>query len=229
MSLQQSSRLALRNLLATVIKATAAPTGATLTAAGLLTRTDGGSFLTDRFSAGDEVLIGGFTGDNNGVAYITALPASTQLTLRLPEDTSRVWANQTSAGAISVVAGAPLGQADGNVKYVPTVGQPWWRESYKYGPETRQGLGQQQFRLRLQGLYQLGIFYPKNAGSHGLDGMTDAVSRVCSPGTELVYNTQKVTIYSCSPADGAQETEWASTLLSIRFQADMLVNSTVTP
>jgi hypothetical protein len=221
MKLHTNCRLALRTAIATVIKGqSVCPVTLAVDTAksGLLTRTDGGSFVADGFSAGDEVTLANFgISTNNGRRFITGLTASL---LELIPDVGGVegFLPETPAGVVTVTAGLPAGQSDDGVTFQPRPGQPWFRETYKAGPETRQSIGPKA-RVRLDGLYMLSVFYPAGVGAHGLDGMTDALRTLLYPGAELSFGGQTLTVIACSRRGGIPEPEWQSAVLSVRFFA----------
>ncbi len=215
--LHHNCRMAIRTALTAVAKAASTLTRPAMLSNGLLTRASG-SFLTDGVSAGDEVLLAGWAQPgNNGLCYVDSLSDLT-LQLRLPEGSVRVFATETAPGTVTLTAGLPVGQSDENTKYVPTLNQPWFRESYKRGPETRLTVGPRA-RVRLDGLYMLTIFYPGNTGTSGADGMSDAVRAILYPGVVLTYAGQTLTIVSCSAMGGTTEPEWLGVPMAVRFKA----------
>jgi hypothetical protein len=225
--LHQNVRAAIRQALLGLVKATGGPAATfsfavTSPTTGVISRT-AGSFYDDGFAAGDECVASGWaTSGLNGTWFVQEF-SDTTLTVRLPDGATRTLANEAAGAVVTLVAGLPSTQVDENIVATTTLGQPWFRESYKGGPEIRRTLATKftgalpsQAQVRLDFLYMLSVFYPSGVGSLGPDGMADAVRAVLYPGRVLTYNGQSLTITRCSRQGGISEADWVSVPLSIR-------------
>lgn len=218
-------RSGIRQLLTAVIKGVTTASNlafaATSTTEATITRLSG-SFLDDGFAAGDEIQMSGWqlaTGGNG--RWLATQLDDTHLYVHLPEGAARTLANESAGGLIALTAGCPVGQSDEGIVFSPKTGEPWFRESYKAGPERRRSIGPQA-RVRLDWLYILTVFYPSGVGAAGLEGMADAVRELLYPGRLISYNSQTFTILASSRQGFVIESDWMSVPISVRGFAHTL-------
>lgn len=111
-----------------------------------------GSFLTDGFAVGMEILTSGFTtAANNGTGVITALSA-TVMTVSSYTVTAaasaagytlaaRTLVTEAAAAARTLAVGLPVLRAWENNSFLPTTGSPFIEEDYLPGPVQQTTLG----------------------------------------------------------------------------------------
>jgi hypothetical protein len=143
-----------------------------------------GSFLTDGFRDGMELLAAGFTDPaNNGTKVITAVSATT-----IDCDGCAV---EGAAAARSLLVGPPSSRAWENEKFDPVAGVPYMGEALLGGPATAPGLLPGGW-LENDPSYALQFFAPAESGRGALDRYTDAALRCFYPGLGMPLPTGEV-------------------------------------
>lgn len=165
-------QMALRQRLATLSVATTGAISLSATATGYARTT--GSFLTDGFGRGMEIVPAGFA--TNVARIITGVSA---LTITV----SGAVAVEAAAGGRSLTAGLPSMQAWENRAFQPTAGVPWVREEYLPGPTAQVTLGP---LGELEALPQYAV-YVSVAAETGLtvSRYADALMRLFAPRTAI--------------------------------------------
>ncbi|HTG26120.1 MAG TPA: phage tail terminator-like protein [Reyranella sp.] len=172
----QDIRLSLRGQLLTLVVATTGAISLSVTASGYV-RTSG-SFVTDGFVAGMELLASGFgTGTNNGPQVITAV---TPLTLSV----SGLSAEGAGAGR-SLTVGVPSTRLYENLVGRPIQLKPYLQEQYAPAPPVLGSGPAAGAMVDSQGLYVATLFGVPNTGDAAADRMADAVMALFKPGTTL--------------------------------------------
>lgn len=141
-----------------------------------------GSFLTDGFSVGMEVVSAGFSESANNATWVAT--AVTALTLEI--DGSLTTESAGAGKTLSV--GLPAARAWENIKFEPTTDAPWIDEQLVPGP-TRQisvgPLGTIESRV----LYQLTVHVPENKGIGAPTQYADAVMALFAPRTQVTFGS----------------------------------------
>jgi hypothetical protein len=166
--------LALRTKLLTLSVATTGSTALSATATGYARAA--GSFITDGFRVGMEVVGSGFASpDNNAAKTVTAVTATA-----LSADSTAVEAE----GTRTLTVGVPAGRAWENVEYEPTEGTPWLEEIYLPGPMRRETLGATA-QLEVLPQYLPRIYVPAGSGPDAARKYADAILTLFAPSTQL--------------------------------------------
>jgi len=169
-------QLAARQLLLTLEVATTGSISLEATATGY-TRASG-SFITDGFAVGMEVVGTGFSDpDNNEAKTITAVTA---LTL----DCDGCAVEAAGAGRTLSVP-LPEQRQWENVPITPEQGRPYVREEYLPGPTLRESLGTFA-ELDLTPMYVVTIYAVANRGLAAAAKYADAIISLFAPGTTMV-------------------------------------------
>ena len=134
-----------------------------------------GSFLTDGFRAGMELVPDGFPQATEGV--ITAVSD-----LALTIAGGRTVAAEASGRTLTV--GMPRDFVIANAVHTPTTGVPYVNEEYLYGGLTKPGLGAFG-ALEATPLYLLRFRLPIGTGPHAASRYADATIQHFAPGTPL--------------------------------------------
>lgn len=144
---------------------------------------DIGSFVTDGFSPGMEVLGAGFSNAANNVrstvTNVSVLTLTTDATLT----------TESAASGRTLVVGVPQHQAWENIAFEPTPGTPWIEEQLIPAP-TRQisvgGAGTLESRL----LYQIQVHVPEDMGVGAANRYCDALMTLFTPGTQITFGSE---------------------------------------
>lgn len=183
-----AATLAFRNRALTLASPT---TGTTSLAATSTTYTRAaGSFVTDGFAVGMEVLAAGFaTSGNNGYKIVTAVAAGT-----LTVTSSTTMATEAAGGNESIVCGIPEGRAWENTIFTPTAGRPYVEEDFV--PATLEHIaGNYTNGVRKEtGLYVLKWYGLSGKGVTAIRRATDALKDLFTPGTALTAGSHTVTV-----------------------------------
>lgn len=168
----QAVQLAIRAHARTVSVAT---TGATSLAVSGSTYTRAtGSFVTDGFKPGMELLASGFaSATNNGLAVVTAV-AATVLTV------DRTLVDATASAGKTLSVGLPSREAWENLPFDPTPGAPWVREEFVSGP-SRLISASASGTVEFDPLYHLHIYVPDNVGIGAHNKYADALLNLFKP------------------------------------------------
>lgn len=168
-------QLALRQLLLTLDVATTGSTTLEATATGYSRAS--GSFITDGFAVGMEVVGTGFSdSDNNEAKTITAVTATT-----LGCDGCAVEAAGTGR---TLSVGLPELRAWENIAFTPETGRPYVTEQYLPGPTLKETLGTFA-ELELRPMYVVTIYAVANRGLAAAAKYADALLALFAPGTTV--------------------------------------------
>jgi hypothetical protein len=207
-------RAALRTLLLAVEAAT---TGAltTISASGSVITRSGGSFVTDGFGVGDEIMASGFSdAGNNGRAMVTAITATT-LTL----DKSLTTASAGPAVTLSV--GLPQGRAWEGFKYAPTVGQPFIEESFRPIDSRKIAVGPTGYIMH-EFYAALSLSYPQGHGTLAVEKMAGAIRAALRPSQTLVYGADAGMIDRAARSPLVIDADWLRCPIQIYGHAHTL-------
>ncbi|HEY6965902.1 MAG TPA: phage tail terminator-like protein [Burkholderiales bacterium] len=204
-------RAAWRTLVLAVVKAQSGALSNVGASGSVLSRASG-SWITDGFGVGDEVMVAGFAAaQNNGRALVTAVTAA-DLTL------DKALTTEAAGPAITVTAGLWQGRAWEGMPYAPTRGAP-------YVSETLRAISSQVRALGVGGtiahtlLGTLVLFYPAGRGTLAVERMAGAIMKHLKPGTSLSYGTSAGVVTEASRAPLLQEPDWISCPVLITMAA----------
>jgi hypothetical protein len=137
-----------------------------------------GSFLTDGFAAGMEVVPVGFASNTPRViTAVSALAITVNATLTA----------EAAAGSRSLTVGLPSQRAWENVAYQPTAGVPWVREEFIPGPTQQVTVGPYG-ELEATPMYALYVNVPAETGLTA-KRYVDALRRLFAPRTPITVAT----------------------------------------
>lgn len=171
---------ALRTRLLTL--SVASCSGVDLSASGSVVTRASGSFLTDGFAVGMEVLGAGFTDSaNNTRNVVTALTAST-LTV------NGSLATESAGSGKTLTVGLPYRRAWENVAFEPSTGYPWVEEQL-IPAGTRQITVGPSGLLETRVLYQLQIHAVEDTGLGAPLRYADALLTLFTPRTAITFGS----------------------------------------
>jgi hypothetical protein len=176
------SGLALLALRARVLAAVSATTGSTtLSATTSGYARSSGSFVTDGFKLGMEVLGAGFSNSaNNAYGVISSVSA-----LALGISGGRL--TESSASGKTVSAGLPFGKAWEGVEFTPTSGRPYIEESFVPASSRVWTFPADGGHVRETGLYVI-RWYGISGTGPSVRAAVDALKVQLSPGTGLTLS-----------------------------------------
>jgi hypothetical protein len=189
-----AATLALRNR---ALGTTFATTGATsLSATSTGYARSAGSFITDGFAVGMEVLVAGFsTAANNGYGVITFVSATamsvTKYALGATADGTQTIVSATATSAESaasgrsIIAGVPVLRAYENVKIAPNPIAPYVEEDFVPGVSSLIAGPYAGGGFRDDGLYVFKLYGLSGKGVSAIRKGTDAIRARFAPGTNL--------------------------------------------
>jgi hypothetical protein len=182
-----AATLALRNRALGVSVATTGTTSIAATATGY-TRA-AGSFLTDGFVVGMELLASGFaTAGNNGYKIVLGVAAGT-----LTVSSLSTMAIEAAGGDELLIVRLPEGKAFDNVAFTPTSGRPFVEEDFV--PATTLLMGQKSGGLVQEtGLYVLKLYGLSGTGVSAIRKTIDALKTLFAPGTTLTAGSHTVRV-----------------------------------
>lgn len=203
-------RAAIRTRIQSVVKA---QSGAlSLTSAGSVITRASGSFITNGFGVGDEVMVAGFTPVTpNGRAMISAVTA---LTMTLDRTLGTA-----SAAAGTITAGTPQGRHWEGFSYAPSVGQPFFVENMLTPDSSVRALGSDGLiEHRIEGVFTL--VYPAGQGTKPIESMAGAFLKHFKPGTGLTYGTTTGIVFGVRRASGlVQQPDWLRLVITASITA----------
>lgn len=174
---------ALRTQLLTMEPATTGSISLEVTSSGFVRSS--GSFVTDGFEPGMEVLGAGFSaGANNDRFTIDSVVA---LTLNI---TGLTVEGSGSGRTLSV--GLPIGRAWENIKFTPITGEPFIEEEFLSGPSSQITVGSDEATLRVDPLYVVKIFAPEHVGVAAPNRYADAVLLAFKPNRKITLTNGDV-------------------------------------
>lgn len=183
-----ATQLGLRNRLLTLASPTTGTTSLAATATGY-TRA-AGSFVTDGFKPGMEVLAAGFvTSANNGYKVVTAVTASV-----LTVTSSTTMSTEAAGGNESIVCGVPEGRAWENVSFTPTAGRPYIEEDYVPSAHSLISFPASNGVAEERGLYVIKYYGLTNYGLGASRKWCDAVLARFAPGTTIAAGSDVVKV-----------------------------------
>lgn len=184
-----AATLALRARAVSVSVATTGTTSIAATATGY-TRS-AGSFITDGFCVGMELLASGFaTSGNNGYKIVIAVAAGT-----LTVSSLTTMAVEAAGGDELLIVRLPEGRALDNVAFDPTLfsGRPYIEEDFV--PATKSLMGQRNGGLVVEtGLYVLKLYGLSDKGLAGIRKVMDALEALYAPGTAMTAGSLTVRV-----------------------------------
>ena len=133
-----------------------------------------GSFITDGFVPGMEMVATGFAAGNNTARVITQVVTGFITTATAPDSV------QGAASGRTITVGLPASRAWENIKLVPVPGTPWVEEQYIPGPSTKITLSRTG-EIELTPMYQLQIHVPEDTGISANGRYADAITDLYSP------------------------------------------------
>lgn len=155
--------------------------GVNLAASGSVFTRSSGSFLTDGFAVGMEMLGGGSTA-NAALYVITAVTTST-LTVDATLTT------ETAASGRTLTVGLPSRRSWENVAFEPTSGYPWVEEQF-IPAGTRQITVGPQGLLETRVLYSLQIHAVEDTGLGAPLRYADALLELFAPRTQITFGSE---------------------------------------
>lgn len=169
-------QLALRSKAMSLVVATTGAVSLSATSTGYARTT--GSFVTDGFTAGMEVVPAGFATNTPRVITLVSALALTVSGAVTPE---------TAAGSRSLTVGLPSQRAWENIAFQPTAGVPWVREEFIPGPTEQITMGPQG-ELEATPMYAL---YVNVAAETGLTAKryVQALRVLFAPRTQIPLST----------------------------------------
>lgn len=183
-----AATLALRNRALSVSVATTGTTSLAATATDY-TRA-AGSFVTDGFAVGMELLASGFaTAGNNGYKIITAVSA-----LSMTVTSLTAMAVETAGGNELLIVRLPEGRAFDNVTFTPTAGRPYVEEDFVPGPASLITFPARSGKVEEDGLYVLKLYGLSGTGVAAIRKTIDALKALFAPGTNLTAGSHTLTV-----------------------------------
>lgn len=153
-----------------------------------------GSFLTDGFYAGMEILAAGCTvAGNNGTAVVRAVSA---LTLTV----TRALTVEAAAAGKTLTVGLPAGREWENEAFTPTTGAPYVEEELVPGPMDQITLGKTNGELELTPLYVVRVNVPEGVGTDAVRAYTDALLKLFKPHSTMTLTNGDVLRVRGDPA-----------------------------
>ena len=204
-----AATLALRNRALTLSVATTGSTTLAATTTGF-TRA-AGSFITDGFVVGMEILAAGFsTAANNGNGVVTSVAAGTLLvdaytvTLGVTGYTvaARTLATEAAAAGRTISVGLPAMRAWENTALTPVAGKPYLEEDYVPATERLFTSPAASGMVEETGLYVLKWYGLSGKGISALRKSVHALKLLYTPGTKLTAGSHTVRVR----ADAATQT-----------------------
>lgn len=210
-----ATHLALRNRALTLSVCTTGSQSLSATATGYARAA--GSFITDGFVVGQEILTTGFAA--NGYHVLTGVTA---LALTVA-DTVAV---EGAAGGRTISVGLPVLRAFENTTFTPTVGRPYFEEDFVPATNSLVTLPAAGGIVMETGLYVAKWYGLSNVGISALRKSVDALKLLFAPGTRLTAGSNTVRVRSDTavrtgqiiPLDGG----WSVLTLTIPWQSETI-------
>ena len=176
-------QLTLRNRLVTL--AVCATGSMSLAATGATYVRTAGSFLTDGFVPGLEIVGTGFGALNNAASVVLAVTA-------LSMTVNRTLETEVAAGSRTLAAGLPLGRAwensaflDDSQEKLPVTGWPWVEEQFIPGPLEHWTVGDEGGTLSVEPQYVVHINVPEDTGIYAANAYRKALRQLFKPATKM--------------------------------------------
>ena len=184
--------LALRSRLLTLSVATTGSATLGVTGVGSIFTRTAGSFLTDGFATGMELVSTGFAAANNVTATVLSVSAlAMTVNVALVDD--------APAAARTLAVGVPALFALTNIDFDMVTGRPYISEDFVPGPAAQVTLGPLG-AVETFPLYTVNLFGVANTGLQALTRMADAILTLFAPRTDIVLSTGDVVRIRSSPA-----------------------------
>lgn len=181
-----AATLALRNRMLTLSVATTGTTSLSATSTGYARAA--GSFVTDGFAVGMEVLASGFaTAANNGYGVITSVTA-TALGIQGGRTVEAAGANEL------IVAGLPEGRVYDNATFTPVSGRPYIEEDFVPATSTLVSFPASGGMVEETGLHVIKWYGLSGTGVTGIRRSVDALLDLFTPGTTVTADGTTVRV-----------------------------------
>jgi len=197
-----AATLALRNRALDLTVCTTGSVTLSVTTTGYA-RADGGSFVTDGFVVGMEILAAGFTAaGDNGNGIITALTATAMavdaytVTLGPTGYTvaARTLVTEAAAAARTISVKLPAMRAWENTTFTPVTGKPYLEEDYVPATMTLISAPARNGEVTETGLYVLKVYGLSGKGIAALRKSVDALRLLYAPGTTMTAGAHTVRV-----------------------------------
>jgi tetrahydromethanopterin S-methyltransferase subunit B len=178
-----------------------------------------GSFVTDGFAVGMEVLVSGFaTSGNNGRAVITGLTAAAMTVTKIALSTvsatdltptivaGTALAADVAAAGRTIVAQLPILRGYENVKIVPSSLAPYVEEDLVPATNTLVSFPARDGTVEETGLYVLKLYGQPNTGASGIRKTMDAAKLLFAPGTTVTAGVNVVRVRTDTAVTAGQLT-----------------------
>lgn len=217
--LDENIKMAFRTAFRAVVKASTGAVTTIATTADGYTRT-AGSFVTDGFDVGDEVVASGCPlAVNNGMGWVTYVD---DITLQVMRPDGVVMVVGAAGAAVTITAGMPSLHILESRRTSTDVGKPWTREHYQAGVVVVASMRAPTARVRQRGVFWLNLFYPSDVGTSGVDRLRGKILASIYPAMDLRYNGQVVRVQQVPKKDFVQEASWVGAPIAWHFQADTI-------
>lgn len=171
--------------------------GVDLSAGGAIYTRASGSFLTDGFSAGMEVLGAGFSNSGNNASYTVTRVSASDLTV------DGALTTESAGSGKTLTVGLPQYRAWEDIKFEPTDGAPWIAEELVPGPTRQISVGAAG-TLEERFLYILTVHVPENVGIGAPRRYATGVKALFTPLTQIVVGSYTARVRTdTGPYEGA--------------------------
>ncbi len=177
-----------------------------------------GSFVTDGFAVGMELLAAGFGVSGNNTRF--TITAVTALAITCADPVNGSPTAEAAAAGRSLTVGMPGDFAFEDIDFTPTTGRPYAEESYQPGPAINQQTLGPNGTINAYPLYLVRFYAPAGTGLHALTKPADALITLFAPRTPLTLTNGDVARVrtDVGPSRGPIREEkpgWAVVLVSI--------------
>ena len=174
-----------------------------LSASGYVFSRSAGSFVTDGFAIGDEVMPSGFANSaNNARALITALSASAMTV-------DRALTTEAAGASATIKAQLPQGRKWEGQAYAPTKGQRYISEMVRSIDSTVRALGDGGTISHLL-TANFTLNYPSGKGTLGIERMAGALLYLFRPSVRMTYGANSAVITKAERASLLEAPDWLS-------------------
>lgn len=213
---------ALLTALRTALDAVVAVTTGTLTNVSVVApdtvRRASGSFVTDGFVAGSEVLASGFSAASaaNGSFLVLDVQA---LTMKLRPLSDATFVSTAAGASVTLRAKVPAWRAfEGYRIEKPTALRPWVRDAWRPVTAQRTTLSLPA-RVKEEGIYLLDLFYPSGFGTAAVHQMGLAIREALHPGVNLTAGSDRLSLMSIKPEPLLKDESWIQLPLTVQWWA----------
>lgn len=186
----------------------------------MMTRTDAGSFIVDKFFQGDEMHIAGFgIPGNNGSAIIDAI-VDKKVILRKPGRNMLPMAAEDVGAVVSLAAGLPEQAVFEGVGGDPDTARPYWRESFKpFAGGEAQSIGVNP-RTTSRVLYLVDYFIPSGVTERAAEETASYMAKALKPGTTFTAESSRVEITKVTSEGSRPTTNGTMIPIQITLRVD---------